>query len=117
MIDKLTDILNQIVKDNKFGFIEFFYQQIRKAPDKYSIIKVGDRVESRILGEQDIPRIGKVLTYVDNEFYNINNDDYKAKYPELKTELSSGIVEQVEEVSTRREKIEVKVGRYLIQKI
>ena len=116
---ELGELLNRIDKDtHPFAAAwEHFFEQVKENPEKYSLSRIGEGSRVREIGRHDIPKKGKVVRYIDNEDYNLQDPQFKKRFPELDTERQTAIVELVEDASLSRSgtKVVLKLGRYLIQ--
>ncbi len=116
---KLGKLLSQIGKDNH-PFAEMwepFFEQVKENPDDYTLSRIGEGRRVREIGKHDIPKKGKVVKYTDNKGYDLQDPQFKKRFPELDTEKLTAIVELVEEasLSDTGSKVVLKIGRYLIQ--
>ena len=119
MPDELTDLISGIkeVINPLAESLEQLYDEIGNYPDDFLLSKVGERKELKTLGMEDIPRKGRVITYVDNAWYYLQDDKFKSEFPELNLEKRAAAVEQVDKVSLTNVtyQVELTIIRYLIQ--
>lgn len=116
---ELGELLSQIEKDSHpfAAMWEPFFEQVKENPDDYTLSRIGEGRRVREIGKHDIPKKGKVVRYTDNEGYDLQDPQFKKRFPELDTEKLTAIVELVEEasLSDTGSKVVLKIGRYLIQ--
>ena len=116
----LAEFLEQIDKDLKERDTNpwrFVYEDICENPDKYTLSRVGERIEWRTIGIDDIPRKGRTIKLVDNDFYESQSPEFRSKFPELDSAKDTVLVEMVDDVYFRPPALQVKlkIGRYLVQ--
>ncbi|HLC56754.1 MAG TPA: hypothetical protein VJJ23_05955 [Candidatus Nanoarchaeia archaeon] len=85
--------------------------------ENYVLSKISERKETRKLGENVIPRKGKVIRYADNDNWDEKELEFKSRYPELETKNPSIILEKIREVKLIDNSglVELLIDRYLIQ--
>lgn len=85
-------------------------------PDKYRLSNVGERKETRKIGDYDIPRKGKT-TYMDNDCFEYQTSEFKNLYRELDTAKPAAIVDVIEGVQLVQgtDSVELTFRRYLIE--
>lgn len=91
------------------------YQDIKKNPSNYLVTRVRVRKEKKLLGKFDIPRTGRVIAFVDNDWLDMQTPKFKSTYSELKSKKHSAVVERVKNVRYHDSNVELTIERYLIR--
>ena len=114
---ELSDLVKEVRDGTEAVVYSPIFRNIVEETGSYSLTQLPDRVDQLQLGKDIVPRIGS-LGVADNEWYELQNDSFRARYPELKESKIAGpslVVEKVKSVSMKPEGIEVVAERYLIQ--
>ena len=115
----MAELLDLIDKDtHPFAEMwERFFEQVKETPENYSLSRIGEKSHVREISTHDIPEKGRVVRYTDNEGYDLQDPQFKKRFPELDTEGHAAVVEIVEDASLLESgtKEKLKIGIYLIK--
>ncbi len=115
----VLELLGKIERHCLIELVESYgiVRDLRESPSLYHIVDKSERKEVRMIGKSNIPKIGKIITCVDNDFYEMQTDSFKTKYPELNTPTESVIIERVVNVALKEKRdVILIIERYFIQK-
>ncbi len=125
---KVADLMARVEKDIQgySPFLDELYDDMKHKPHKYRAEKTRERTELRKIGINFIPEKGRVLHYINNyEICWVDDPKYpknerlklRSEFPELFNPGERAIVERVEEVIIKtRDQVELRIGRYIIEK-
>lgn len=113
--DLLANIGNESHESHSPAEWSTIYQDMKRNQSDYTLKKVRERKERLELGKCDIPRTGRVMAFIDNDWLDLQTTKFKAKYPELKSKKPTAIIERVKSLRYNDNKIEMTIERYLIR--
>ena len=113
-MSELTDLLKEVplVVGGPYVLLE-----ANRRPGDFAVTNLPERREKRRIGHQAIPANGQIIDVVDNDFYEQQSSEFKARFPELNVKVPTVLIEKarVSFYNPVESVVELTIERYLIR--
>lgn len=113
-------LIDRIFEDDVSKFPLNYLSDIRHNLKNYEVIEVSNRIESKVLGKDEIPPVGKTIDYFDNDCVWNNESDQRCKkeYKEFYSKNAEALFDKIKDIRQNKKtgKIDLVITRYLVLK-